>query len=478
VVIFLPLKRGRIRGLPDYVGPVSGTIFTMFKSSFMKVSFFLKSPKEVSSPVVGRVNWNSKTFKFGIGITVLSRHWDQENQRFRTTTANPENPEQNRFLHKLISSIEGQFLNFVNNNLREPNEAELSDLISHLLPSKRKVRERIEKEIRIQKEAKSQTFFEYYRDFIARSKEGVRFRKGKGEAAAITKATAIAHQSTFRILNEFNPKLDFQDITLAFYNDFNKWLISKNYSVNYIGRIIRNLKTLLSEATSKGIATHPDFKSSYFAGQSEEVDYIYLNESELAEIRAVDLSNNPSLDKVRDLFLIGCFTGQRFSDWHKITPQNINDNSFSIEIVQQKNSTVKKNRVAIPIHPVVKEIFEKYKGQIPPPTSNQKMNDYLKEVARLAPSLQTIETISRTKGGIEVSVSRPKYELVTTHTARRSFATNSYRLGIPSITIMAVTGHKTEKDFLKYIKVSPEDHAKIFEAFWSKPNPEPIMRAI
>lgn len=443
----------------------------------MKVSFFLKSPGAESSSIIGRVNWSSRTLKFGLSISVSCKHWDQDNQKFRNTTANPENPEQNRFLDKLRSSIGDQFQNFVNNNLREPDESELKDLIAHLMPSKRKVREQIEKEIRIQKEAKSQTFFEYYRDFITRSKEGVRFRKGKGEGA-ITKATAIAHHSTFRILYEFNPKLDFKDITLTFYNDFNKWLIKKNYSVNYIGRIIRNLKTLLNEATSKGISTHPDFKSSYFSGQSEEVDHIYLNESELEEMRAIDLVNNPTLDKVRDLFLIGCYTGQRFSDWHKITPQNINDNSFSIEIVQQKNSTVKKNRVAIPIHPIVKEIFEKYEGQIPQPSSNQKMNDYLKEVARLVPSLQTMETISRTKGGVVVSVSRPKFELVTTHTARRSFATNSYRLGIPSITIMAVTGHKTEKDFLKYIKVSPDDHAKIFAAYWSKPNSEPIMRAI
>jgi integrase len=443
----------------------------------MKVSFFLKTPGAESSSIFGRVNWSSKTLKFGLSISILCKHWDQDNQKFRNTTANPENPEQNRFLDKLRSSVGDQFQNFVNNNLREPDESELKDLIAHLLRSKRNVRERTEKEIRNQKEAKRQTFFEYYRDFIARSKEGVRFRKGKGEGAT-TKGTAKTHESTIRILIAFNPKLDFQNITLTFYNDFNKWLIAKNYSVNYVGRIIRNIKTVLNEATSKGIATHPDFKSPYFSSQSEEVDHIYLNESELEEIRAIDFSNNPTLDKVRDLFLIGCHTGQRFSDWSKITPQNINDNSFSIEIVQQKNSTVKKNRVAIPIHPIVAEIFEKYQGQIPPPTSNQKMNDHLKEVARLAPSLQTMETISKTKGGVEVSVSRPKCELVTTHTARRSFATNSYRLGIPSITIMAVTGHKTEKDFLKYIKVSPDDHAKIFAAYWSKPNPEPIMRAI
>lgn len=443
----------------------------------MKVSFFLKSPCEDSSSIIGRVNWSSKTLKFGTSISILSKHWDQTNQRFRNTTANPENPEQNRFLDKLKSSIADQFQNFVNNKGREPDELELKDLISHLLPSKRKIRERQEKEIKIQKDAKRKTFFEYYRDFITRSKEGIRFRKGK-DGVATTKGTAKTHESTIRILIDFNPKLDFQDITRDFYDNFNKFLKDKNYSINYVGRLIRNIKTVLNEATSRGINTHSDFKSPYFSSQSEEVDSIYLDESELAEMKAVDLSGNKTLEMVRDLFLIGCHTGQRFSDWHKITPQNINENSFSIEIIQQKNSTAKKTRVAIPIHPVVKEIFEKYQGQLPSPTSNQKMNDHLKEVAKLVPSLNSIETLSKTKGGVLVSVSRPKYELVTTHTARRSFCTNSYRLGVPSITIMAVSGHKTEKDFLKYIKVSPDDHAKIFESYWSKPVQEPILRSI
>ena len=78
------------------------------------------------------------------------------------------------------------------------------------------------------------------------------------------------------------------------------------------------------------------------------------------------------------------------------------------------------------------------------------------------------ETIIFTKGGIRVTQQLPKYELITTHTARRSFATNQFLLGVPSITIMAMTGHRTEKSFMKYIKVTKREHATIMRSFWNK----------
>jgi molybdopterin converting factor small subunit len=441
----------------------------------MKVSFFLKSPGAERSSIFCRVNWNSKTAKFGTNLTTVCNHWDKLTQKFKQTLANPSNPEQNRYLKKLVSDVETQYLNFRNNNDREPTETELKDLIAPIIPSQRRAKELGEANKRKEEEAKRQTLIEYYRDFVARSKAGTRIKKGHAEGAT-TNGTAKMHQTTFNKILEFNSKLDFQNIDMVFYNDFVAWLHSQNYSTNYIGRQIKNLKAVLNEAEGRGIATNTAIKSKYFANLAEEVETIYLSETELAEIKGIDLTHDKTLDKVRDLFLIGCYTGQRFSDWAKVTPQNIR-NGF-IEFVQQKNSTVKKTTVNLPLHSVVREIFEKYEGKLPPPISNQKTNDYLKEVAKLAPSLHTIETTTSTKGGRQVTLSKSKFELVSTHTARRSFATNSYLIGIPSLTIMAITGHKTEKDFLKYIKVTPDQHAKIFQAHWDKTEPEPILRAI
>jgi integrase len=439
----------------------------------MKVSFFLKTPGADRSSVVGRVNWNSKTLKFGASISIKTDHWDKKSQR--TKNANPSHPEDNVALDDLSTCIRKVYQSFKNTNGREPTTLEMGVLIAPLTPSEIRLQQQKEEKRKKVEEAKRKTFMEYYRDFIARSKAGTRIKKGSAEGAT-TDGTATMHKTTFNILNKFNPDLDFQNIDLVFYNDFVSWLHSKNYSTNYIGRQFKNLKAVLHEAEARGIAINPAIKTKYFANLAEEVEAIYLNESELAEIRAIDLSNNPSLDKVRDLFLIGCFTGQRFSDWHKITPQNIK-NGF-IEFVQQKNSTVSKTTVNIPLHVVVKEIFEKYQGKLPKPLSNQKTNEYLKEVVKLAPSLHSIESTTSTRGGKKVTISKAKFELVSTHTARRSFATNSYLSGIPSRTIMDITGHKTDKDFMKYIKVTPDEHAKIVQAHWDKKDAETIMRAI
>jgi hypothetical protein len=441
----------------------------------MKVSFFLRSPGAERSSIFCRVNWNSKTIKFGTNITTVCNHWDKQTQKFKQTLANPTNPEQNRSLKKLVSDVETQYLNFRNNNDREPNESELRDLIAPIIPSQRRVKELEEANKRKEEESRRQTFIEYYRDFVVRSKAGTRIKKGHAEGAT-TNGTAKMHQTTFNKISEFNPNLDFQNIDLVFYNDFVAWLQSQNYAINYIGRQIKNLKAVLHEAEGRGILIHSAIKSKYFANLSEEAEDIYLNEVELAEIKKIDLTNDPTLDKVRDLFLIGCHTGQRFSDWAKVTPQNIK-NGF-IEFVQQKNRTVKKTIVNLPVHSVVKEIFEKYDGKLPTPLSNQKTNNYLKEIAKMAPLLHAMETTTTTKGFNQVTISQPKFKLVSTHTARRSFSTNSYLSGIPSLTIMAITGHKTERDFLTYIKVTPDEHAKIFQAHWDRKDADTIMRAI
>jgi integrase len=96
------------------------------------------------------------------------------------------------------------------------------------------------------------------------------------------------------------------------------------------------------------------------------------------------------------------------------------------------------------------------------------MNAYLKDVAEKAKSLKGKIGISTTKGGQRITTNFEKWKLVTTHTARRSFATNEFMAGTPSLTIMAITGHKTEKSFLKYIKVTPKEHAQLLKATWEK----------
>ena len=162
---------------------------------------------------------------------------------------------------------------------------------------------------------------------------------------------------------------------------------------------------------------------------------------------------------MRDLFLIGAYTGLRFSDFTSITADNIRFNTLHIE--QQKTG----KPVSIPMHPIVLNIWKKYGGQLPKVISNQKFNDYLKEVCKLA-GIDSIEQKSITKGGMRLKKSYKKYELVSSHTARRSFATNLYLSGFPTLSIMQITGHRTETAFMKYIKVTANQHASLLRKHW------------
>ena len=131
-----------------------------------------------------------------------------------------------------------------------------------------------------------------------------------------------------------------------------------------------------------------------------------------------------------------------------------------------------KDRVVIPIHPLLKLITNRYKDSsenyLPRSMENQVLNRHLKGIGAMLKSLQVRVPFERTQAGLKVVKRITKFELLTTHTARRSFATNAYLDGVPSITIMNITGHRTEVAFLKYIKVTPSEHAKILKEHWER----------
>lgn len=187
---------------------------------------------------------------------------------------------------------------------------------------------------------------------------------------------------------------------------------------------------------------------------NEEVDSIYLNLDELQKIYALDLSKTPKYEKVRDLFLIGCDTGLRISDLKRLNKSNLKKDT--IEIKTQKT----KDAVIIPYTKRVRKIIAKYDGNIPPAISDQRYNEYLKELGELA-GIDELTNKTMTKAGKPITTTVPKYELIVSHTARRSFATNAYKSHVPTLSIMKITGHKTESSFMKYIKVTKEENAEL-----------------
>ena len=252
-------------------------------------------------------------------------------------------------------------------------------------------------------------------------------------------------------------KITFENIDLDFYDDFIKYLKGKDFSENTIGKLIKNVKVFMSNSEDKGLHNNRFYKNRRFKVMSEDSDSIYLSVDELDKIYTHDFSKNSKLDKIRDLFIIACWTGLRFSDMCELSIDNISTTNYG-KLITIK--TVKTGEtVVIPVHQTIIEILKKYDNALPKVPSNQKMNDYLKDIGEAVKIKETVEVV-KTKGGLRYKEAFKKWELITTHTARRSFATNMYMADMPSISIMKITGHKTEKSFLRYIKISPEDNAK------------------
>jgi hypothetical protein len=235
-------------------------------------------------------------------------------------------------------------------------------------------------------------------------------------------------------------------------------LTAKIYSVNTIAKMVKIIKTIVKSAGN----TAPIYKIS-----SVKVESIYLNESELTRLAAVDLSEDKTLDICRDVFLIGCYTAQRYSDYHRITPEMIravNDVKV-LELIQQKTGA----KVMIPIRPELDAILSKY-GYHLPHTGQQQLNDSMKIVGGMAGITEPVQ-LEASKGGMIVKTTIPKNELIKSHTARRSACTNLYLAGINTLAIMKLSGQKTESEFMKYIRISVEENAVILakDPYFNKP---------
>lgn len=239
-------------------------------------------------------------------------------------------------------------------------------------------------------------------------------------------------------------KPTFNDINTNFYVKYNKYLLKLRLSKNSISGHWKFIKAIMNEAKFRKLHTSNDFEM--FKRPKEDTDSIYLTEKELDVIYNLKLEGR--LEKVRDYFIIGCYTGLRYSDWDKIEISKIKDGLASIR------STKTNELSMIPIHPRVLAILKKYDdGILPKKPSNQKMNEYIKEVAELAGIDEIIES-RITKGGQKVITKEPKYKLVSTHTARRSFATILVLKGESPYLIMKITGHKSIASFEKYVRIN------------------------
>ncbi len=238
----------------------------------------------------------------------------------------------------------------------------------------------------------------------------------------------------------------------------------KSFKPNSVGKHITNLKTFLSNALERKVITNQDFRLKGFKVLKEDVDSIYLNSNEIVALENISLQPDSYEEKVRDLFVVGCYTGLRISDLKRLSTDHIRvtNNEHYIEIEMKKTG----KPVTIPITEKLASLLFKYKtnrGNFFTGIHDQRINDAIKLTAAKLDIFKNEVIINSTEKGMRISRHIPKHQLITNHTAGRSFATNKVLEGYPYSAVMLVTGHKTEKAFLRYVKLYGYDAVKIFK---------------
>ena len=377
-------------------------------------------------------------FKKAIGFKVLAKHWSIKTQSVKNRTE-IKNLQKIKILIKNLTRHFEDFEDELISQGKQPSLKRAKDAYTNFFEDVDFKEER----------SKLDSLLGYF-DFFINSPQTKK---------TFAKETIKSYKLTQKMLLNFNEQvyhINFENIDFEFYNDFKEWNEEMNYSLNYIGKHIKNLKAVLNRATEDGLNTNLKFKSRSFTVTRENVDNIYLSLDELKKIYNLNLSNHSKLDTARDLFLIGAYTGLRVSDFNYLNKENIFQykNKTFLKLKTKKNS----KDLIIPLRPEIKYILKKYNNSPPTRMPDQQINYKIKEVCQKAGINEIIKT-QKTIGGKKVLKKNFKFELVKTHTARRSFCTNAYLEGMPTVDIMQISGHTSEKNFQNYIKASALEKA-------------------
>ena len=255
------------------------------------------------------------------------------------------------------------------------------------------------------------------------------------------------------------------DVDLSFKFDFVSYMKNElGLSQNTINKTIKQLKSVCIDALDRGYTVNSQVRSTKFNHPKEEVDFVTITEAEINEIK--DYIGTDYHMNARDWLIIGCWTGCRVNDLMQLSMNNIHETSKGQRFIRYTQSKTNK-QVDLPIHPHVEEIIKRLKG-FPRPISDQRFNEWIKDVCKDSGLTQEVYGTRQNPKTHKKEVGTfKKYELIRSHTCRRSFATNHYNK-LPNKIIMAVTGHSTEKMLLNYIGETENTHLEDFLNVWNK----------
>lgn len=292
----------------------------------------------------------------------------------------------------------------------------------------------------------------FFIDFIREVLEKRSRRKSEHYAAVYD--AIIKHIESFSL--EFNCDIYTNSVTSEFLDDFIVYLEEQGLRHNTIVGYILKIQSLVRRASQYNYAVDLTYDETDL--KCEPTNAVFLSMNEITRIyyyKFIRQDKRKAKERIRDMFVLGCLTALRYSDYSRLTSQNLIDNYI---VIRTKKTNVD---VKVPAHDYVKEIFAKYGGFVPGGLCIQYFNKYLKVIMKEI-GLDDPVTFSYTKGGKLITITREKWEFISSHTARRSAATNMYLTGrMKTFEIMKLTGHRSEQNFFRYIRLTGDDTARL-----------------
>lgn len=418
----------------------------------MIVGFYLDRPNAEKSSIACVCN-AGKRYKAQAKISVETKYWDAARQYCREVKTYPQARTINNYLKKFSDAV----------------EAVANQVVGEFVkPTNKEFWHRVEMHLTGGTSRRAADFVDFFAEYVERRKKRGAISTGKKYYSTLQKLKAF--EKKYRLT------LTFRDINLQFYDKFERFILEQGYTLNYLGSLFRCIKVAYRDARDiDGLHNLHETEKRGFSSPNIASKSVYLTQDELRRIAEVEITAESlktafpdtygssrdvnlirkaeSLNICRNKFLFGAYTALRVSDFNRLSRANISDGFF--RVTTQKTGAA----VVIPIHPILQRILDSgfdVSGGI----SEQKINKHIKEIARMAGITQLVEATKFVNHRAVIDW-WPKCDVITTHTARRSAATNMYKAGIPAISIMRITGHTTEKSFMKYIKITAEENAEL-----------------
>ena len=429
----------------------------------MNVNFHLRNYTEKSSQTIFAFFYRENVrYRINTGLKVIPSNWSKSNQKMLSScsSSNEFNKTLKLIEDKIVEYVDSlqlknkrlyndEIQNFINklfnkSNYIKEDENEITDFIAY-----------IDHHISTKGDKAKETL-----DALQQPRRNLIFAFGLCPDKKIKEYFSLGRKARKRgDLLIPNKIIEFDEIDSKFIERFKTYLLNAtfkqgveghHYKKNYIAKQVKLLKQFINAAFQDGYIKNANYKT--VKAEWEEADTVYTTWEEIEAIKNLELEKGSIEDKVRDLYVFNCYCGFRFSDLCRINKFSFfkEHEQLKVKIRQRKTDTV----IKFPILSSAENILIKYDFTLPI-LSEGAFNSKLKNICFRA-GLTQLETVRETRGGkAEISMI-PKYKMVSSHTGRRSFATNFDDDGVPLKEIMAVTGHSTEKSLRIYIKKKAE----------------------